>query len=59
MQDYYTLINAQSYMKPEVLLRGVMEAKLFRYLSKPVRMSEMVTVIQAAIAAHDAAVAAP
>ncbi|WP_414665053.1 response regulator [Horticoccus sp. 23ND18S-11] len=46
------------YMKPEVLLRGVMEAKLFRYLSKPVRMSEMVTVIQAAIVAHDATGAA-
>lgn len=41
------------YMKPEVLLRGVTEAKLFRYLTKPVRMSEMIVVIQSAIDAYD------
>ncbi len=45
------------YMKPEMLLRSVNEAALFRYLLKPVSMTELVKVIQDAVKAHDASVA--
>ena len=45
------------YMKPEMLLRSVNEAALFRYLLKPVSMVELVKVITDAAAAHDASVA--
>lgn len=45
------------YMKPEMLLRSVNEAALFRYLLKPVSMHELIKVIQDAIKAHDASVA--
>jgi DNA-binding NtrC family response regulator len=34
------------YMKPEMLLRSVNEAALFRYLLKPVSLSELVKVVQ-------------
>lgn len=46
------------YMKPEMLLRSVNEAALFRYLLKPVSMNELVKVVQDAVKAHDASVAA-
>lgn len=42
------------YMKPEMLLRSVNEAALFRYLLKPVSMAELVKVISDAAAIHDA-----
>ena len=46
------------YMKPEMLLRSVNEAALFRYLLKPVSMNELLKVVQDAAKAHDASVAA-
>ncbi len=45
------------YMKPEMLLRSVNEAALFRYLLKPVLMMELVKVVQDAAKAHDVSVA--
>jgi DNA-binding NtrC family response regulator len=45
------------YMKPEMLLRSVNEAALFRYLLKPVSMPELVKVVQDAAKAHDVSVA--
>jgi DNA-binding NtrC family response regulator len=45
------------YMKPEMLLRSVNEAALFRYLLKPVAMTELVKVVQDAAKAHDSSVA--
>jgi DNA-binding NtrC family response regulator len=39
------------YMKPEMLLRGVTEAALFRYLLKPVAVAELIKVVQDAAAA--------
>jgi two-component system response regulator HupR/HoxA len=46
------------YMKPEMLMRSVNEAALFRYLLKPVSLPELIKVVQAAAKAHDASVAA-
>jgi DNA-binding NtrC family response regulator len=46
------------YMKPEMLLRSVNEAALFRYLLKPVAINELIKVVQDAAKAHDASVAA-
>lgn len=45
------------YMKPEMLLRSVNEAALFRYLLKPVSMAELVKVVQDAAKAYDISVA--
>jgi DNA-binding NtrC family response regulator len=45
------------YMKPEMLLRSVNEAALFRYLLKPVSMGELIRVVSDAAKAHDASVA--
>ena len=45
------------YMKPEMLLRSVNEAALFRYLLKPISMAELVKVVQDAAKAHDVSVA--
>jgi DNA-binding NtrC family response regulator len=45
------------YMKPEMLLRSVNEAALFRYLLKPVSMPELIKVVQDAAKAHDASLA--
>ncbi len=45
------------YMKPEMLMRSVNEAALFRYLLKPVSTAELLKVIQDAIKVHDASVA--
>lgn len=50
-------ILVTGYMKPEMLLRSVNEAALFRYLLKPIPMSELVAVVKAAVEAHDASVA--
>ncbi len=44
------------YMKPEMLLRSVNEAALFRYLLKPVSIGELIKVVQDAIKLHDQAV---
>jgi DNA-binding NtrC family response regulator len=44
-------ILVTGYMKPEMLLRSVNEAALFRYLLKPVTMTELLRVVQEAVAA--------
>jgi DNA-binding NtrC family response regulator len=41
------------YMKPEMLLRSVNEAALFRYLLKPVSVVELVNVVAEASKLHD------
>ncbi|OIR01477.1 hydrogenase transcriptional regulatory protein hupR1 [mine drainage metagenome] len=41
------------YMKPEMLLRSVNEAALFRYLLKPVSINELIKVVQDAVKLHD------
>lgn len=43
------------YMKPEMLMRSVNEAALFRYLLKPVSLPELLKVIQEAMRAYDLA----
>ncbi len=45
------------YMKPEMLLRSVNEAALFRYLLKPVAIGELIAAVQEAARAYDASVA--
>lgn len=47
-------ILVTGYMKPEMLLRSVNEAALFRYLLKPVSMVELVNVVTEAARLHDA-----
>jgi DNA-binding NtrC family response regulator len=39
-------ILVTGYMKPEMLIRSVNEAALFRYLLKPVTFSELIKVVQ-------------
>ena len=46
------------YMKPDMLLRSVTDAAVFRCLIKPVPMGELIRVIQEAARAHDASLAA-
>ena len=46
------------YMKPEMLLRSVNEAALYRYLLKPVLVADLVKIVQDAVRAHDLAVKA-
>lgn len=46
------------YMKPEMLMRSVNEAALFRYLLKPVAIAELIKVVQDAVKAHDLSVQA-
>ena len=41
------------YMKPEMLMRSVNEAALFRYLLKPVALPELIKVVQDAAKVHD------
>ena len=41
------------YMKPEMLLRSVNEAALYRYLLKPVQVADLVKIVQDAVRAHD------
>lgn len=45
------------YMKPEMLLRSVNEAALFRYLLKPVSLGELLKVVSDAAKLHDQLVA--
>jgi DNA-binding NtrC family response regulator len=49
-------ILVTGYMKPEMLMRSVNEAALYRYLLKPVAIAELVKVVQEAARAHDASV---
>jgi DNA-binding NtrC family response regulator len=51
-------ILVTGYMKPEMLMRSLNEAALFRYLLKPVAMAELIRIVQEAVRAHDASVAA-
>ena len=46
------------YMKPEMLMRSVNEAALFRYLLKPVALPELIKVVQDAAKVHDTSMAA-
>lgn len=46
------------YMKPELLMRSVNEAAVFRYLLKPVVIGEFIDVVLDAANAHDLSVAA-
>lgn len=46
------------YMKPEMLLRSVNEAALYRYLLKPVSLPELVKTVQDAAKLHDQTIAA-
>ena len=46
------------YMKPEMLLRSVNEAALYRYLLKPVSLPELIKTVMEAAKLHDQAVAA-
>lgn len=50
-------ILVTGYMKPEMLLRSVNEAALYRYLLKPVSLSELIKTVQEAARLHDQAVA--
>jgi len=50
-------ILVTGYMKPEMLLRSVNEAALFRYLLKPVSINELIKVVQDAAKLHDQRVA--
>jgi len=50
-------ILVTGYMKPEMLMRSVNEAALFRYLLKPVELGELIQVVQDAAKAHDASLA--
>ena len=43
-------ILVTGYMKPEMLIRSVNEAALFRYLLKPVTLAELIKVVQDAAA---------
>ena len=47
-------ILVTGYMKPEMLIRSVNEAALFRYLLKPVTLSELIKVVQDAARASGA-----
>ncbi len=49
-------ILVTGYMKPEMLLRSVNEAALFRYLLKPVSLTELVKVTSEAVKLHDQSV---
>jgi len=46
------------YMKPEMLLRSVNEAALYRYLLKPVQVADLVKIVHDAVRAHDLSVKA-
>ena len=51
-------ILVTGYMKPEMLLRSVNEAALYRYLLKPVSLPELVKTVVEAAKLYDQAVAA-
>jgi DNA-binding NtrC family response regulator len=42
-------ILVTGYMKPEMLIRSVNEAALFRYLLKPVALGELIKIVQEAV----------
>lgn len=44
------------FMKPEMLLRSVNEAALYRYLLKPVIVMDLIKIVQDAVKTHDLAV---
>ena len=46
-------ILVTGYMKPEMLLRSVNEAALYRYLLKPVSLPELIKTVQEAVKLHD------
>lgn len=46
-------ILVTGYMKPEMLLRSVNEAALYRYLLKPVSLLELVKTVEEAAKLHD------
>ena len=48
-------ILVTGYMKPEMLLRSVNEAALYRYLLKPVSLPELVKTVQEAAKLYDQA----
>lgn len=50
-------ILVTGYMKPEMLMRSVNEAALYRYLLKPVSLADLIKVVQDAAKAHDVSVA--
>lgn len=50
-------ILVTGYMKPEMLLRSVNEAGLYRYLLKPVSLPELVKTVEEAAKLHDQSVA--
>jgi response regulator RpfG family c-di-GMP phosphodiesterase len=49
-------ILVTGYMRPEMLLRSVNEASLFRYMLKPVAMPDLLKVVQEAYRAHEVSV---
>lgn len=51
-------ILVTGYMKPEMLLRSVNEAALYRYLLKPVSLPELVKTVTEAVKLHDQSAAA-
>jgi DNA-binding NtrC family response regulator len=51
-------ILVTGYMKPEMLLRSVNEAALYRYLLKPVSLQELLKTVQEAAKLYDQSVAA-
>ena len=51
-------ILVTGYMKPEMLLRSVNEAALYRYLLKPVSLPELVKTVHEAVKLYDQAVPA-
>jgi DNA-binding NtrC family response regulator len=58
-EDYPNMqrVLVTGYMKPEMLLRSVNEAALFRYLLKPVSINELIKVVQDAVKLHDQKIA--
>ncbi len=50
-------ILVTGFMKPEMLLRSVNEAALFRYLLKPVSLHELIKTVREAEKMHDQAAA--
>ncbi|MEO6875714.1 MAG: response regulator [Opitutaceae bacterium] len=50
-------ILVTGFMKPEMLMRSVNEAALFRYLLKPVKLADLIKTVQDATKVHDASVA--
>ncbi|MEI7550842.1 MAG: response regulator [Verrucomicrobiota bacterium] len=47
-------ILVTGYMKPEMLMRSVNEAAVFRYLLKPVDLNDLIAIVRSAAQTHDA-----